>query len=407
MAQEEIFGPVLVAMTFRTPDEAVALANNTRYGLAASVWSENINLALDIAPQAQGRRRLGQLDQPLRRRARASAATANRASAARAAARACSTISSPAWTKAAKPRRRGDRRRSRPRPSSSAGGIDRTAKLYHRRQAGAAGRRLFAAGRSRRKGKLVGEVGDGNRKDIRNAVEAARKAPKAGRRPPPTTARRSSTTSPKTSSARATNSPTGSSRMTASSRQSRRREVDAAIERLFAYGAWADKYRGRACIAPPFRGVALAMNEPIGVVGMRLPGRAAAARLRLADGAGDRHGQPRRRRARASAPAVATDFYQVLDTSDVPAGVVNIVTGAPSAVWPRRSPSTTTSMPSGISATRPRAQLTERAVGRQPQAHLVRPRPRHRLATIPRQARAEIFLRHAVQVKNIWIPYGE
>src|SRR5947208_2050810 len=38
-------------MTFRTPAEAVALANNTRYGLAASVWSENINLALDVAPK--------------------------------------------------------------------------------------------------------------------------------------------------------------------------------------------------------------------------------------------------------------------------------------------------------------------------------------------------------------------
>ena len=51
VAQEEIFGPVLTAMTFRNPSEAVALANNTRYGLAASVWSENINLALDIAPK--------------------------------------------------------------------------------------------------------------------------------------------------------------------------------------------------------------------------------------------------------------------------------------------------------------------------------------------------------------------
>src|SRR5205814_6174829 len=49
IAQAEIFGPVLVSMTFRTPAEAVALANNTRYGLAASVWSENINLALDVA----------------------------------------------------------------------------------------------------------------------------------------------------------------------------------------------------------------------------------------------------------------------------------------------------------------------------------------------------------------------
>ncbi|MCW8872892.1 MAG: aldehyde dehydrogenase family protein, partial [Xanthomonadales bacterium] len=51
LAQEEIFGPVLVSMTFRTPAEAVELANNSRYGLAASVWTENLNLALDIAPK--------------------------------------------------------------------------------------------------------------------------------------------------------------------------------------------------------------------------------------------------------------------------------------------------------------------------------------------------------------------
>src|SRR5438874_1430855 len=51
IAQVEIFGPVLVSMTFRTPAEAVQLANNTPYGLAASVWTENINLALDVAPK--------------------------------------------------------------------------------------------------------------------------------------------------------------------------------------------------------------------------------------------------------------------------------------------------------------------------------------------------------------------
>src|SRR6056300_854564 len=39
LMQEEIFGPVLVAARFRTPEEAVSLANNTRYGLAASIWS--------------------------------------------------------------------------------------------------------------------------------------------------------------------------------------------------------------------------------------------------------------------------------------------------------------------------------------------------------------------------------
>src|ERR1700683_5559909 len=51
VAQQEIFGPVLAAMTFRTPREAVELANNTVYGLASCVWSENISVALHVAAQ--------------------------------------------------------------------------------------------------------------------------------------------------------------------------------------------------------------------------------------------------------------------------------------------------------------------------------------------------------------------
>src|SRR5207248_9549336 len=51
VARTEIFGPVLAAMTFRTPREAVELANNTAYGLAASVWSESLNVALHVAAQ--------------------------------------------------------------------------------------------------------------------------------------------------------------------------------------------------------------------------------------------------------------------------------------------------------------------------------------------------------------------
>ncbi|HHX89689.1 MAG TPA: aldehyde dehydrogenase family protein, partial [Paracoccus sp.] len=51
--REEIFGPVAALMTFRTPFEAVTLANNTRYGLAASIWSESITTALDIAAQVK------------------------------------------------------------------------------------------------------------------------------------------------------------------------------------------------------------------------------------------------------------------------------------------------------------------------------------------------------------------
>ncbi len=53
VAQQEIFGPVLASMTFRTPAEAVELANNTPYGLAACVWSESINVALDVAAQVK------------------------------------------------------------------------------------------------------------------------------------------------------------------------------------------------------------------------------------------------------------------------------------------------------------------------------------------------------------------
>jgi aldehyde dehydrogenase (NAD+) len=49
IAREEIFGPVLSVLTFRTPEEAVAKANNTNYGLACGVWSEKGSRALWVA----------------------------------------------------------------------------------------------------------------------------------------------------------------------------------------------------------------------------------------------------------------------------------------------------------------------------------------------------------------------
>lgn len=53
IATEEVFGPVLVSTTFRTPAEAVKIANHTRYGLAASVWSQDLDTALDVARKVQ------------------------------------------------------------------------------------------------------------------------------------------------------------------------------------------------------------------------------------------------------------------------------------------------------------------------------------------------------------------
>jgi len=66
VAQEEIFGPVLVAMTFRTPAEAVELANNTTYGLAASIWSENVKRRAGCGGAGEGWCCLGECDEPVR-----------------------------------------------------------------------------------------------------------------------------------------------------------------------------------------------------------------------------------------------------------------------------------------------------------------------------------------------------
>ena len=49
VAREEIFGPVLSVLTFRTPDEAVEKANNTPYGLSAGVWTDKGSLILSMA----------------------------------------------------------------------------------------------------------------------------------------------------------------------------------------------------------------------------------------------------------------------------------------------------------------------------------------------------------------------
>jgi len=53
IAREEVFGPVLSVLTFRTFDEAIALTNDASYGLSASVWSENVHTCLEFARRAE------------------------------------------------------------------------------------------------------------------------------------------------------------------------------------------------------------------------------------------------------------------------------------------------------------------------------------------------------------------
>ena len=86
IAREEIFGPVLSVLTFRTPEEAVAKANNTPYGLSAGIWTEKGSRILWMADRLRRGRGVGEHVQPVRPGERRSAATRSPATAARAAA---------------------------------------------------------------------------------------------------------------------------------------------------------------------------------------------------------------------------------------------------------------------------------------------------------------------------------
>ena len=63
--QEEIFGPVLAVTRFKDDDEALAIANDTLYGLGAGVWTRNDQPCLSLRPGDQGGTRLDQLLPPL------------------------------------------------------------------------------------------------------------------------------------------------------------------------------------------------------------------------------------------------------------------------------------------------------------------------------------------------------
>ncbi|GAB1341006.1 aldehyde dehydrogenase family protein [Gemmatimonas sp.] len=406
IAQVEIFGPVLVSMTFRTPEEAVALANNTPFGLAASVWSENINLALDIAPKLKsgvvwinssnlfdaaagfggyresgfgregGREGMWEYLKPIKAHEAAPLPVI--------AAGATSLTEAPAGE-----------------ASPGLPAIDRTPKLFIGGKQARPDSGYSLAVRSL-SGRTVGEVGEGNRKDIRNAVEAANAAGAWAKLSGHQRAQILYYLA-ENLSARADEFAQRIVAMTGDPLAAGASEVDAAISRLFTYAAWADKHDG-AVHDVPLRGVALAMHEPIGVVGVACPdpypllGFVSLVAPLMATG--NRTVVIPSERF----PLAATDFYSVLETSDVPAGVVNIVTGARDplvrtladhddvgAVWYYGS------------------QAGAAAVEKASAANLKRTWTEWtgREWLDPRAAEGREFLRRAVQVKNIWIPYGE
>ncbi|HEU4815344.1 MAG TPA: aldehyde dehydrogenase family protein [Janthinobacterium sp.] len=401
VAQAEIFGPVLVAMSFRTPPEAVQLANNTVYGLAASVWTESISLALDIAPAIKAGvvwiNSANQFD------AACGFGGYRESGFGREGGREGMLEYMTALAEDARPALPVVEAKAKANAKPAAAdpfAIDRTAKMYiggkQARPDSAYSAPVFGAN-----GALLAEVGVGSRKDIRNAVEAAHKA----------SGWTSATAHNRAQvlyyiaenlAARADEFAARIAAMTGS--KNPEKEVQASIERLFYYAAWADKYEGLAH-QPPAKGITVALNEAVGVIGIVCPNEAPllgfislvapaiALGNRVVVVPSEAH------------PLSALDLYQVFDTSDLPGGVVNIISGNADelartlathadidAVWRHDGSADGCAEVERLSAGTLKRTWVGGAKGRDWYSAA--------------QSGGRAVLAHASQVKNVWIPYG-
>jgi aldehyde dehydrogenase (NAD+) len=391
LMQDEIFGPVLVSMTFRTPEEAVALANNSRYGLAATVWTENVNLALDMAPKL-----------------RAGVVWVNGTNMFDAAAgfggmresgfgREGGREGMLAYLRSAATGKPQKRTLPVAEPAeATVEGIDRTAKLYvGGKQARPDGGYSRAAWSPR--GRLLGHAGLGNRKDIRNAVEAAHAA-KGWAKGTAWNRAQVLYYLAENLSARAAEF---AARLRDMTGRDGTAEVEASVDRLFTCAAWADKWDG-AARAVPMRGVALAMNEPVGVAGVICPDEAPLLGLISLVGPLMALGNTCVVVPSEAFPLAATDLYQVLDTSDVPGGVVNIVTGAHAELAKPLASHMDVDAVWCFSSTDLSALVEREAAG-----NIKRTWVNHGRATDWAAFDIRTALRAATEVKTVWVPYGE
>jgi aldehyde dehydrogenase (NAD+) len=404
VAQQEIFGPVLAAMTFRTPREAVELANNTVYGLAACVWSENINVALHVAAQLKagvvwvnctnlfdascgfgGYRESGYGREGGRE--------------------GLLEYLQPTWFKNA-PKLPAARPPAVPQTAeaeeSQAGtpAIDRTVKLYIGGKQARPDSGYSIEVRSP-DGRLLGEASLGNRKDIRNAVEAARKAeawPKA------TAHNRAQVLyyCAENLSQRRDEIIRGLAAIVGAKQAAA--ELDLSIERIFSYAAWADKFDG-AVHNPPFRNIAIAMNESLGTIGIICPTEAPLLGFFSLVLPAIAVGNTVIAVPSEAYPLITADIYQLFDTSDLPAGVVNIVTGYASQLLKTLAEHDDVDAIWSFGNEANAAAAKAMSVGNLKQVWTNEGRAIDWFD--PKLAEGRWFLEHATQVKNIWVPYGE
>ncbi|MDV4144889.1 aldehyde dehydrogenase family protein [Shimia sp. FJ5] len=392
LMQEEIFGPVLVSATFRTPAEAVALANNTRYGLAASVWSENINLALGVAPQlAAG---VVWINGSNMFDAAAGFGGVRESGYGREGGwEGLSAYTRPIG-KTTKPLAPVEGFKGK---GASEDALDRTAKLYiggkQARPDGGYSRAVYG-----RNGNLLGQAPLANRKDLRNAVEAARGAKAwsgmSGHQRAQVLYYIAENLSARESEfAHRINAMTGG--------RSGGKEVETAIRRLFTAAAWADKYDGQVH-GVPIRGVALAQKEPTGVIAALCPDEAPLLGLVSVMAPAIAMGNRIILAASEPFPLAATDFYQVLETSDVPGGVVNILTGAHKDLATPMAGHLDIDAVWSFSSCDLSAEIERESAG-----NLKRTWVNNAKARDWSEDHTRAFLEAATEVKNIWIPYGE
>ncbi len=404
VCQVEIFGPIATSMTFRTPDEAAALANNSRYGLAASVWSENINVALDLAARVKAGvvwiNCTNMLD------AGAGFGGYRESGFGREGAReGLYEYLAADWEK----------KLSAPKASeafipsaSPAGegkvlveGIDRTMKNYiGGKQARPDGGYVYSvAGKG---GVLIGQAGIGNRKDIRNAVEAAAKAGGWGGATGHNRAQVLYYLGENLEARRA-----GMEALlcesTGISAKKATEEFDTALRRIFYYAAQADKFDG-AVHSTQSRHVTLAMNEPFGVMGIACPDEAPLLSLVSLVLPAIAMGNRVVVVPSAQHPLIAGDFYQVLDTSDVPGGVVNIVTGERDLLAKTLAEHDEVAALWYFGSAEGSAMVEKASAGNLKATWVNNGRMPNWLDDA--QGRGRDYLRRAVQVKNIWVPYG-
>ncbi len=396
--QKEIFGPVLSSTTFRTPEEAISLANNSRYGLSASIWSENINLALDIAPKLK-----------------VGVVWINSTNVFDAA------VGFGGYRESGYGREGGKEgmyeylkfhsnhyqikgvrvlKRNISIKTKSIHHIDQTRKMFigGTQMRGDSGHSIGIFDNQREE---IATVGRGNRKDIRNAVEAANKQMNWTMLSSHARAQIMFYIAENLSQRRDYFISLLSS---TSLCQNPIQEFDTTLKRLFTFASWADKFDGVVHQAP-IRANTIALNEPVGVMGIICPDLAPLASFITLIAAALCQGNRLIVIPSENFPLPAVDMYQIFDTSDLPGAAINIVTGKHDELITTLSEHNSVDGIWNFGDSKYETDIDRASVSNLKQIWSING---NKLDWNNYHASFnKLLLRKSSQVKNIWIPYGE